>query len=1166
MTGQIRVQMTSKLIDNNRLSLRNALNEQIPNFDSISIATGYWDLPGFQLLEEALSNYKSIRLLIGQEPLPPAFAKSADLENIDETFPESQIRAGLAGLDQSQELRNSAKTIKKWIADGLLEVKVLKGTFLHAKAYIFGDYDSDQAVGVIGSSNFTAAGLTKNLELNYLDDNTHTIIFKPNSENQPHSHLSWFDELWNDTRAQDWNGKFTTLIDSSPVGDMVFSQYHMYIKALYEIYGDELVSEVNTNQEIEDVLYDFQLRNSKLLIQKLAKSGVAILADSVGLGKTITAGAVLKTYIEEKDAGRVYIIAPASLTQQWSKELAEAFSLVTGFEIISLQDAKKIQQVRELDQYAPVDLFIVDEAHNLRSGSGSRFDELLDWFSDNPDSHVLLLTATPINNSLKDLKNQIQLGSKGKLHSVKVTYKTDSKTETIDFFDAIERLNKEIKVAITAGKRPDYEKVNKVMRQGLRPYLVRTTRAGITKEFGGIRTKDGDMLTFPESINKPQGYKFNAEISPKLLQVYKDNASVFEGLELSQLDLQWLLELTQRTQHPLDSIANEKPKKGKPAETPFEIVFQTLLTLGFAPYKADVYKHKYYGKTVETIASFTGATDDERLRVSSQLSIHNMLRVTLLKRLESSQYALKVSIENYGRRLEQFQSLLIGGKIGRIKDLDSVLDLFGDSVDFDGDLDGSQFDEFDLQDADPKTYNLEALAHDLERDRSIVRVLSKMCDVLAANDDKLASFAELLMELNSKEEYGSKVLVFSYYADTIKYLQKDLQKFVKIPDFEVRSAFVTGGSKAQADEFAKRFSPISKKTSAEVLKQGELDFLFATDVLSEGQNLQDSGVIVNFDLHWNPVRMIQRNGRVNRLGSKFKQVYIFNMHPDQNLNTYLSLVERLNNKIDQIKFSIGTDQSVLGEEANPKEFIDLYSPNSDGQILDSEDDDAELLGEDEFVKDLREFDSTASESDKELVLNIGLGKWGYLPSGYSEHIQAASALALVKIAGTFKHNSESFTNHMFVRKIEQYAPVENFAALSAIRAPKTETSRRPDAIALDRSEIRKKVLQLAKLQGAKQPLYFKRTPKVNEAIGTFSKYAIAGMDLDIALDKVQTKQTLKRAKQIVKLVNRDQKVSGSLSQDAINTVMAFVQHMKKFDSVGIDLSSTTTEGVLYFAR
>lgn len=1165
MTDEIRAQMTSKLIDNNRLSLRNALSEQIPNFDRISIATGYWDLPGFQLLEEALSNYKSIRLLIGQEPLPPAFAKRADLENIDETFPETQIRAGLAGLDQSQELRNSAKTIKKWIADGLLEVKVLKGTFLHAKAYIFGDYDSHQAVGVIGSSNFTAAGLTKNLELNYLDDNTHTVIFKPNSENQPHSHLSWFDELWNDPRAQDWNGKFTTLIDSSPVGDMAFSQYHMYIKALYEIYGDELVSEVNTNQEIEDVLYDFQLRNSKLLIQKLAKSGVAILADSVGLGKTITAGAVLKTYIEDKDAGRVYVIAPASLTQQWSMELAEAFSLVTGFEIISLQDAKKIQQARELDQYAPVDLFIVDEAHNLRSGSGSRFDELLEWFSDNPESHVLLLTATPINNSLKDLKNQIQLGSKGKLHSVKVTYKTDSKTETIDFFDAIERLNKEIKVAITAGKRPDYDKVNKVMRQGLRPYLVRTTRAGITKEFGGIRTKDGNLLKFPESINKPQAYKFNAEISPKLLQVYKDNAAVFEGLKFSQLDLQWLLDLTQRTQHPLDCIANQKPKEGKPAETPFEMIFQTLLTLGFTPYKSDIYKHKYYGKTVETIALFTGASDEEKLRVSSQLSIHNMLRVTLLKRLESSQYSLKVSIENYGKRLKQFQTLLAGGKIGRIKDLDTVLDLFGDDVDFANDLDNSQFKEFDLQDADSKIYNLDALNTDLERDKSIVDVLIKMCEVMSVRDDKLVAFAKLLNELQSKPEYGKKVLVFSYYADTIKYLEKELPKYFDIPDFNSKSGFVTGGSKANADDLAKRFSPKSKKTSEQVLAQGEIDFLFATDVLSEGQNLQDSGVIVNFDLHWNPVRMIQRNGRINRLGSSFEQVFIFNMHPDQNLNTYLTLVERLNNKIDQIKFSIGTDQSVLGEEANPKEFIDIYNPNADGAVIDQDDDDMELLSEDEFVKDLREFHSTAHQSEKDLVSNIGIGKWGYLPNGFSQYIQAAEALALVRVEGKFKQNTQSFISHIFIRKIQQYSPVENFAALSALRVHINQKERRPDVISSDRIEINKKVVQLAKLHASRHIDYIKRTPRVNQAIGEFSKYKIDGLGLDLALDKVQTSQSLKRATQIIKLINREVALKSTLNVEVVDTVNSFIKQMMNLQDPGYDIESGSVEGVVFFA-
>ena len=1157
--------MSTKLIDNNRLSLNAALQEVLPEFKHASIATGYWDLPGFRLLQESLKDYEEVRLLIGQEPLPPHRVNNLDLEKLDETFPEHHIGAGLAGLEQTAELRESAKLLKLLISEGKIQVRILRGSFLHAKAYIFGKQTSNKAIGIIGSSNFTAAGLTKNRELNVLEDSVHSVVYPPQTDEQPHSHLSWFDEIWNSDQVEDWNGKFTEILDASPLGDMTFSQYHMYIKALYEIYGDELVGDIDFNQDIENILYAFQNRNAKLLKQKLEKSGVAILADSVGLGKTITAGAILKTYIEEKDANRIYVIAPASLAQQWTNELAEVFKLVSGFKVISLQDARKIQEERELDQYASVDLFIVDEAHNLRSGGGSRFDDLLDWFSNNPESHVLLLTATPINNSLKDLKNQIQLGSKGKLHSVPVLYPTDAKKEVIDFFEAIERLNKEIKVAITAGNRPDYDKVNMVMKQGLRPYLVRTTRAGIMKEFGGIKDKDGNLLAFPESINKPRAYTFDHGIVDQLKSTFSSNSAVFEGINLENMDLKWLLELTQRTEHPIDTIKRERPDNAKPAESPFEIIFQVLLTLGFSPYKADVYKHKYYAKSVQQISSFIGSSDEEKLRVSSQLSIHNMLRVTLLKRLESSQFALRVSIENYGKRLEQFRKLLDLNKIGRIKDLNAVVELFGDAIDENGEIDPDVASEFELVDADPKVFNVEQMKKDLDRDAAIIKVLVKLCDVLAANDDKLQSFAELLQDLQVKEGAGKKVLVFSYYADTIAYLEKELAKHLTITNFEDRAGFVSGGAKVLANELAKRFSPVSKKASEELMQKGELDFLFATDVLSEGQNLQDCGVIVNFDLHWNPVRMIQRNGRINRLGSAFEKVHIFNMHPDENLDEYLSLVQRLNNRIDQIKFSIGTDQSVLGEEANPKEFVDIYKPGADGMPLDENDDDEELLGEDAFVKELREFDATASDLEKDLVKSIGMGKWGYLPQEFPHHIGAAAALSLVRVSGTFNHNGESFRNHVFVAKKDKYEPVSSFSALSALKVPKTEINRKPDNIGLDRDEIAKKSAQLAKFFSNKKTLYFKRTPKVNEAIGIFAAYQGEGMALDQALDKVQTKQTLKRAGQIVRLINKEQKSKGSLSSEVVETIEAFIKHMATFEAIGITLEKDSIQGVLYFA-
>jgi ERCC4-related helicase len=1156
--------LIAKIVDNNRVRLIDVLEHHAPRFRHISIATGYWDLPGFALLQDALAEYDSIRLIIGQEPLPPYGVANADLYALDSLFPDEHIKRALGDLEATSTMREAAKTLKNWLEAGKLEVRIFRGNFLHAKTYVFGKFGGSEALGIIGSSNFTAAGLTRNLELNAVDGDLHTVLFSP-TEGQPHGHLSWFEEVWSDPKTEIWNGKFTKLLDASPLGDLAFSEYHMYIKSLYELYSEELVDRIDLNQDIDSILYAFQARNAKLLQQKLSRSGVAILADSVGLGKTITAGAVLKSYLEDKDAGRVYVIAPASLTQQWTKELGEVFKLVSGFEVISLQDTQKIRQARELDQYAPVDLFIVDEAHNLRSGVGSRFDELLEWFSDNPESHVLLLTATPINNSLKDLKNQIQLGSKGKLHSTPVVYPTESRSEVIDFFEAIERLNKEVKSAITSGRQPDYDKVNKVMRQGLRPYLVRTTRSGIMKEFGGIQTADGQLLSFPSSINKPRSYAFDPERFRTLADVFLEHKSTFEGLGLDNLDLTWLLGLTQRTEHPLDALRDNAGKPGMGPKTPFEVVFAMLLTLGFAPYRPDVYRPRYYGKDVVSI-SFAGVDDDEKLRVSSQMSIHNMLRVTLLKRLESSQFALRVSLENYGKRISNFRALLDQGQIARIRDLDNVLEVFGEDADMDPASTQERLNDFDLMSADPNVFDLQAMRRDLERDDAIVKLLLDMCDALGADDDKLHSFAKLLDSLDGENQHGRKVLIFSYYADTIKYLQSEISKHVNIKNFEQRAGFVIGESRNQANDLAKRFSPVSKKASAELLEQGELDYLFATDVLSEGQNLQDCAIIVNFDLHWNPVRMIQRNGRVNRLGSKFDEVLIFNMHPDTNLNEYLSLVERLNNKIDQIKFSIGTDQSVLGEEANPKEFLDIYSPANDGVTIDK-DDDAELLGEDEFVRDLREFDATASQEDRDIVQSIGEGKWGYLPGHAVDVLKASTvALALIRVTGRFNHNNESFKANVFIRRGEQYAPVTNFTALTALRVERQNSIPRQDLIRIDREEVRKKSNQLAKHHAGKISLYFKRTPKVNAAIGIYSQHQVVGSELDQAFDKVQTKQTLKRASQIVRLINKDHKILGTLSESTINAVERFIEHMKEYQTLGVTLAPDSIRGVLYFGR
>lgn len=1169
--------MLPKIIDNTRKQLGDTLNEIAPSHEHLSIATGYWDLPGLQIVFENIKNYKSIRLIIGQEPLAPRFARALNINEPEATFPEVDFQQNLVDLEQRQEFRDLVYATKQLITDGRLEVRIYRRSFLHAKTYIFGNYESQSAVGVIGSSNFTRAGLTANTELNALEDDHRIVKFQPRNDTDEYGHLSWFNTIWNDELTEKWNGKFSELLGNSPVGDVVYSPYDMYIKTLYELYTDEIVEDTQLSEETSDILFDFQQRNAKLLLNKLDKHGLAMLADSVGLGKTITAGAVIKHYIEEKNAKRIYVIAPASLTEQWREDLAKVHSLFTGFEVISMQDMRKIEKARAIDQYAEVDLFVIDEAHNLRNDASQRHQELLDWFSENSDSKVLLLTATPINNSLTDFVNQIQLAAKGSLESFPVVYPTSKKNEVIDFFEAVKRLSSEMKQAENKGEKPDFNKVNRIMRQGLRHFLVRTTRKGIEREFGGLKSSDGSMRTFPKTSVTPSPYTFSDSLGEAISNVINNNLHIFGGQNPRKFDVDSLLEQTQRTKHPLDLINDIARTDADYTNNVFVNVFQVLLLLGFSPYRSETYQHRFHGKTPEELKQFK-LSPDESFALQSQMSVHNMMRVTLLKRLESSQYALRRSLENYQRKLDYFVQKLDQGHIIKFKDMQEIQNKFGDDLDavLQHNETAESDDQITMIPADPEKYNIAALRADLEKDNAVLSVLIELCQALGSNDDKLTAFSELLTKIIREQKAGKKVLVFSYYADTINYLRETLPSFVNLDNFSQKAAFTSGENKANIESIVKRFSPKSKG-GTDVTDENSIDYLFATDVLSEGQNLQDCGTLINFDLHWNPVRMIQRNGRINRLGSEFESVYIYNMHPETNLESYLKLVSRLESKIDRIKHTIGTDQSILGEDENPIEYIDdvesettqqdttldLYDGDKATETFSNLGDDEEFLSEDEYILDLRRFIRDASDEDKARVIGIPVGKWGYLPQSSRQDILAPSVLALTRARGTTTDSETEFETHIFVETTETTQPVETIEALKHIRAELSNDTRQADKITADRELIKRRTLSVAKAQAVKRQSPFKTTPSITRVLDAL--YIITpGLDVRSTLNSIVTKQDQRLVKKLFDAANRDLKTQGQILP---NTIAGFEKAVRRLEQFSSDEKEVTTvEGLLYYAK
>ena len=1046
-----------KIIDNKRKSFLDIFAKAADLHDELSVATGYWDIGAMELTMEQLRKFKKVRLLIGREPLIPRH----HLNDPEPDYPDKDFKFDLSHVSPESKLRDTVTEIKRLMAEGQLEVRIYRKTFLHAKCYIFGNYDSDQAIGIIGSSNFTKNGITTNTELNALEDDHRIVTFKPQTEQQEVGHLFWFDELWSDPATEAWNEQFGTILEQSPVGDRLFSPYETYIKTLYELYKEELdedqtVTESGTVRQ----MFDFQAKNVNALLRRLNKRGVAMLADSVGLGKTITAINVIKQYLDTKGGKRrVEIVCPKSLVKQWEKELTK--EEVYGLKPLTLQNHAEIKGKMDLDDIASVALFVIDESHNLRQSTGVRFQLLLDWIRKNPKGHVLLLTATPINNELTDLTNQILLGAGGEADVYKVTV-SDKQTHTtqITFHQAIENLRKKINQDLKREGTIDYDHIKRVMNPIIRAFVVRRTRQGIEREYGKLII-DGVEKAFPRVVPEVTEYELDAAITKKILKHDGD------GIDLDTvfaIPPDQLVEGCRDLKHPLDQVGSIKARvaeKKLKDESPMYFVFQLILMLGFMPYRWMMYRTKYYGKTRDQIRGLN-LTSDESKRLLLQLGIFGILRTVFLKRMESSVAALQASLDAYELKLTAFEKGIEAGKVigfKNIKDMTAFVDAFDDQ---DDETDPDELKDAEIETIDPETFRVHEISADIARERKLIALIKRQLELLAQDDSKLHKFGRLLASIR-KRDPKAKVLVFSYFADTINYLKDHVQNQANFIN-EANTGFVSSKTGGDSENLASRFSPISKDYK---IKEGEteLQYLFSTDVLSEGQNLQDAGILINYDLHWNPVRMIQRNGRVNRLGSTFDEVHIFNMRPEAKLDSYLRLIQRLENKIELIRNTVGTDTPVLAEDAKPLEFTDsvaaIYSKDMNERMkaLEEAEKAADfLLSEDDYVLDLKEFQANPELSDsyKETIYNISDGKWALMPNSSARGDSRPEVLGLVRMLAK-TDDGKGLVGHQFAMTDKQGGTLQavyQLQALEWLRTTPDDNQRSEDRISLHKPKIK----------------------------------------------------------------------------------------------------------------
>ena len=1048
------------LADNQRYSVLKFFEDNYREYNSICIATGYLDLPALCLVLPLLSNYSSIKILIGQEPLIRRYKR----EKVEDDFPQLDLTNDLQELPIDPKYAETIHLIKEMIRGGKLQIKLFKRTFLHAKCYIFSEQIESEvlnkAIGIIGSSNLTLNGISsdKNIELNHIEHNE-MIVKYPASDKEPNliGHYAWFNQLWNDSSTELWNGKFTEILDMSPVGEVMFSQYEMYIKTLWEMYSDEI--EI-AGEQISDgyILFEYQLKNANSLCKKLEKRKLAMLCDSVGLGKTITALEVITRYV--KADKRVVIICPKSLKKQWEHVIRKQ-NLNQRLDVLSLQNEAELKEHMEHDRYAPVGLFVIDESHNLRNGStSSRFETVRKWINSNKNSHSLLLTATPINNSITDLLNQILLGSGGDANVLMIPNSNGTgMRNVVDVITSIrksESQSAELTPELIAERRARLHPI-------IKEFVVRRTRQGILQE---QEVSDFEpKLHFPKEKLHSRSYHFDDELSSKIVkettnlsytnfnnidkiiktiyllpEIYNEYDEDREQMVEKTLDDKLIV-----LKHPIDQLDNFKelhPDTYLNTCSPLRLVYQIVQFLGFIPYRYMIYHYDFYNKDINDVRNMPSTPQHKIL--NRQKGLYGILRVVFLKRLESSFYALNISLNNYRNTLMIFKNALEKNTILPLSQLREVIEEYGEDYTRENIPAGEDIEtKFDFSE-----FNHQQMVQDINKELILLDVLNIQLKLLQNDNNKIKDLAHLFQTIqNEYKHYNNgkpKVLVFSYFADTIKHLEEEFKNHFTYNSNEC--AFISSANRNNIDDLTRRFAPKGKDYSLGA-NEHEIQYLFATDVLSEGQNLQDCAILINYDLHWNPVRMIQRNGRINRIGSEYETVLIYNMHPDSQLEEYLKLVQRLEYKIGLIRDIVGQDQRILNadEKLNPIEFVDdvaidklqgLYSKdeNTVNQVLDQLEEDEEYLTDDKFITDLRYFDTKYQDKPeyKKEVYAIPKGKFGLLNGTNHE---------LLIFTQMNDANGNKLFNKFFKLNNKTAKGLDDLNALKLIRADETNNQR-----------------------------------------------------------------------------------------------------------------------------
>jgi len=945
--------------NHHRGSVGSFLQEKIQSGSKLSIVSAYFTIYAFDALKSQLTVIEDLQFLFGE----PRFLRSLDPDRTDKKSFQIEDDGLLLQnhLEQNRlEQKRVAKECADWIQAKVQIRSVKKANLLHGKMYHIASNGVEDAI--MGSSNFTVRGLGlgesgNNIELNLeVDSNRDRRDLK-----------AWFDELWQDeSLVEDVKGEVLEYLEQlyqnhAPQFIYYKTLFHIFERFLADQDDSGLLTEKSllVDTDIWNTLFEFQKDGVKGAINKIRTHNGCIIADSVGLGKTFEALAVIK-YFELLNC-RVLVLCPKKLRENWTIYQAQNNSELNPFvndrfsyTVLSHTDLSRDSGFSgdinlEAINWGNYDLVVIDESHNFRNNTGSRRDEegnlirksrydrlLEDIIQRGIKTKVLLLSATPVNNDLKDLRNQLYFLTEGR---------DDAFCESIGITSLKETLASAQRTFTTWAKQHQERKTSDLLDK-------------LSSSFFKLL----DELTIARSRQHIQRY-------------YKTTIAELGGFpeRLKPISV-----------YPKIDLKGRFPSYDKIND---EISEYQLSLFNPAKYVLPQYQHLYdKGKSVFSQG------DREHFLIG-------MMKVNFLKRLESSVSAFAITMDNTIQKIEQLQARLKQFQTLQIQA--SSVEAAAPTI--------AELDDEELRDAmqigkklvyELAHLDVESWLKDLDRDKDQLVGLYNSAEAITIDrDEKLAKLKQLISEkvqkptTNKRSQPNRKVLVFTAFADTATYLYESLKDWAKT-ELNIELALVTGDSSQNKTTFGKtefnqiltNFSPVSKKRSqiTSMPQIGEIDLLIATDCISEGQNLQDCDYLVNYDIHWNPVRLIQRFGRIDRIGSINSSVQMVNFWPTEDLNKYINLKNRVEARMALVDVTATQEDNLL---ANVDEMIrdDLKYRDQQllrlrNEVLDLEDFTESISLTDFTLDDFRIELSKYIESNRKLLDDAPLGLYALVPT------------------------------------------------------------------------------------------------------------------------------------------------------------------------------------------